>query len=66
MTIEELNRIEKKIANGEKLLTNERCEGFSVVDGKVTDRYFHNEPENNEWTEDDEYARKISIKYRGK
>jgi|GEM_PF-4020781 len=40
-TIEEIETIEKKIENNEKLKPYERCEGFSIINGKVTDRNIH-------------------------
>ena len=61
MTIEELNRIKAKKERGEKLLPEEWCEGFSVVDGKLTDENIHGS--GTEWTEDDEF---VFGKYRNK
>ena len=40
-TVEDIKRIEEKIARGEKLENYEMCEGFSIIDGEVTDRNIH-------------------------
>ena len=40
-TVEDIKRIEEKIARGEKLDISEMCEGFSIIDGKVTDSNIH-------------------------
>ena len=56
MTLEDIQRIEKKIANNEELLPEERCEGFSVDGDVVSDRAFHGYDENATWNEDDEFV----------
>ncbi len=41
-TIEDVKRIEEKIAKGIPLEPSERMDGFSIIDGKVTDKHIHN------------------------
>lgn len=48
-TIEDVKRIEEKIAKGIPLEPFERMDGFSIIDGKVTDKHLHD-------IDDDDYS----------
>jgi hypothetical protein len=54
-TEKEIEEIINKIKNNMPITINEMCEGFSIIDGKVTDELFW-DTNVNEFDEDDELA----------